>query len=305
VRWGVIIAVGLVAWGGAPAFAQDAAVAFDHARHAERAAAQGKTLTCAGCHTGGVKASGERPGQQDHAGCDADGCHAADFYAKPAAGDGPQLCLVCHQDNKPWARMTALRDFPAQGRRGKVYCIEFSHAKHLTAERAGDATGDCLACHRRDPEGVEVRPPDHAACATCHDEAGHALPMSACDGCHVDNAQGELGSCRPWIPDYGSRVVKHFNHGTHTVDIRTAGLGPLSCGQCHTQAAKSDAIGEIQLLRGNRTMGESCRGCHDGRTRDPRNNQVVFSTSANCSKCHAKRVVRFNWDSGQPLPPRH
>ncbi len=284
---------------------------FDHAKHAAAATKQGLQLACAGCHTGGIDANGERPGKGDHAGCDTAGCHAEDFYGEKSK-DGSTLCLLCHENQQPWADMRSLRPFPAKGREGRLFCVNFSHEAHLSPKRVDRR--DCLGCHRRDTEDLFVPPPDHAACGKCHAAArkhGSAafekIPMSACDACHEPTDDPNLARCTPWqsLQSGGfRRRVKHFSHGKHNTDIRTSDLGPLSCEACHADAASSTDVREIRrLLDGAATMNGSCSSCHNGKLRDPRTNRRVFSTRDErlCSKCHNKGVTRF----GDAAPGGH
>lgn len=272
---------------------------FDHAVHLEKARAAGQVLTCAQCHTGGVAASAERPGQRDHAGCDGADCHATDFYGKPGEGDAARrpVCLVCHQDDRPWADLRTLNPFPTGGRFDPAYCVRFSHKAHLTAERAGTDEAACLKCHHVDGEGRTYSPPTHADCAGCHEE-GSPIPMSACEACHVQDQHpdGSPLVCRPWLPKDKHRVTEKFQHDTHRADVRSGEA--LSCGHCHTQVAGAESVQTIVLLNGRATMNGSCKSCHNGRTPIPGTKRRVFSTDGKCTKCHRGNFMQFQAPEG-------
>lgn len=274
---------------------------FSHAVHRERAEQQGRVVACIDCHRAAVDASATRPGSVDHGGCDGAGCHAVAFYGAAAVGGGAAgagepdgaLCRVCHVEASASSGSHGMRMFPSRVRAERELCSVFSHAAHLAPDRAGVA--GCNGCHRK--AGGERAPPGHGDCATCHD-SDHPLPMSACDGCHVEAASA--AGCRPWIPR-GASAVPRFAHDVH--DRAVAGLRgePVSCETCHRRVAGAHDTRSIELLDGKATMRQ-CHDCHDGKTKIPGTQRRVFSTRERCSQCHGA-TLKLKWS--KPPPAGH
>ena len=290
-KWGrLIILLGLISF--SPAVAQE--VRFDHVGHQEAAKAKQQPWLCSQCHAGGVGADGVRPASKNHQSCNADGCHAKDFY-------GPELkarpmCTLCHQNDQPWEDMRTLKTFPSTDKTHRTYCIKFSHRLHLAKDKLGRKA--CDGCHKMAADKVTYMPPSHGDCATCHTE-DHSVPMSACETCHeMGSADGALLQCSPPVPWRSRQVAARFSHDTHRLDIRKPGNPPLSCVQCHRGVHRSESIRKIRLMYGFGTMTNSCGRCHNGRTRVPDSKRRIFSTSTQCSKCHGGKFAGMGTPKG-------
>jgi hypothetical protein len=163
------------------------------------------------------------PGADDHAACDAAGCHRAAFVTDP----GP-LCRVCHTAVDPTgATPSPLRAYPAtDGVRAEP--SRFSHAVHLDRPAMEAAVGfnvACADCHEVDGAGRPTTA-GHRACARCHaDEVGlpEAPAMSRCADCHVAGATARTPR-RLIVRDV------RFDHGRHATDARGAAV---RCSTCH------------------------------------------------------------------------
>jgi hypothetical protein len=228
-------------------------------------------LPCTDCHHLDDVLAGRpaRPGAEDHAPCDRERCHRADFLAPPGA-----LCRICHSRVAPGEPdgTRPARYPPATGRR--ALAAEFSHARHLDFPRMEERVGfhvTCSDCH--EPAGNQLTPPDHAVCARCH--APEASPpgtptMVQCARCHVS---------RPVQPSRLRRLIVgdlRFDHGDHRQDRRGRLIG---CSGCHTGSAAVTATG------GHAPPAMSpCVSCHDDTARTPPTRRM-----RECETCHATR----------------
>jgi hypothetical protein len=248
---------------------------FPHQRH--------RALACTGCHRLDDVLAGRpaRPGVDDHAPCDRDRCHRAEFLARP----GP-LCRVCHRRVAlgPTAIIAAEGENatlpapypPASGRR--ALATEFSHASHLDAARMESRVGfhvACSDCHEQ--AGDELRPADHAVCARCHapEASLRGMPtMAQCTRCHVD---------RPLQPSRLRRFIigdLSFDHGHHRRDHRGR---LITCAGCHPDSASSTRTGAHA-----RPAMAACVECHDDSARTPPALRMQV-----CEACHATKRASF------------
>ncbi|MEZ4402295.1 MAG: cytochrome c3 family protein [Kofleriaceae bacterium] len=240
---------------------------FPHAAHA--------TLTCAPCHDQAAAIAGTVvvPGADDHAACDAAGCHGPAFAAPPGA-----LCRVCHAEVDPTgATPTTLREYPAtDGVRAEP--SRFSHGIHLdnaAMERAVGFNLACSDCHEVDPAG-QPAVAGHRACIRCHaDEVAlaDAPAMTRCAGCH----QGGASVRTPRQLIVGD---VRFDHGRHRDDARGT---PITCAVCHP--ARGVPVDAAQLPA---PALAACVACHDDGARVP-----VTKRMRVCETCHTSISLTF------------
>lgn len=240
---------------------------FPHPLHAQ--------LACTPCHDQAAAVAGtvRPPGSDDHAACDASGCHAPAFAEPPGA-----LCRVCHRAVDPTgAGPSPLRPYPAiDGVRALP--SRFSHARHLddaAIERAVGFHVACVDCHELDREG-RPGPATHGACARCHAEEvslPDAPAMPACADCHLDATAARVP--RQLIV----RDVR-FDHAAHRADARGTAIG---CATCHqkTRAADSSLGHEAPPIA-------ACVECHDDSSRVP-----VGKRMRVCETCHTAIALTF------------
>jgi hypothetical protein len=236
---------------------------FPHVRHAG--------MQCTECHRVDDVLAGRpaRPGTEDHAPCDRDGCHRAEFLAAPGA-----MCRVCHSRVVPGdPEGTAPAAYPpAAGRR--ALAAEFSHARHLDLARMEARVGfhvACSDCH--EPSGSGLAPPGHAVCARCH--AAEASPpgtptMDQCRRCHVDRLVQPTRLRSFIVGDL------RFDHGRHRQDRRGR---LITCSGCHSGSAAVAVTGAHAP-----PTTAACVGCHDDSARTPPDRRMRM-----CETCHATK----------------
>ncbi|HKE14729.1 MAG TPA: cytochrome c3 family protein [Kofleriaceae bacterium] len=252
---------------------------FPHQKH--------RAIACTGCHRLADVLAGRpaRPGVEDHAPCDRERCHRAEFLATP----GP-LCRVCHRrvalgpaaaaaaaGAREGEKATLPAPYPpVTGRR--ALATEFSHAGHLDAARMESRVGfhvACSDCHEL--AGDELRPADHAVCARCHapEASLRGMPtMAQCTRCHVD---------RPLQPSRLRHFIVgdlHFDHGHHRQDHRGR---LIACATCHADSAGSARTG----VHAPPAMS-ACVECHDDSARTPPARQMRV-----CEGCHDTKRASF------------
>jgi hypothetical protein len=286
---------------------------FSHHTHAQLPFFKAKDadhLPCAECHALEAK-TGEPlpPGKKGHQPCADVRCHGPrmDKLKLPDYATQP-LCKECHEKTDKWD-VSAPRFLKREESQ-----IEFgwriNHKRHLSVE----GLRDCETCHKMtkvvsgDEVTVEVHRPAHAECIKCHGKSGSRPSLHECSSCH------QIGEVpKPKVSAAGAwRVYDKFTHDTHRLDVRTAkhkpgGMGrgwslydkstaqTLSCGACHTTAAKSETIKDMDLL-GPCAMGKTCMGqCHNGRWAF----QGSGTSIRDCLLCHS------NVDEKTPAPASH
>lgn len=240
---------------------------FPHGAHRE--------LGCTPCHDQVAATSGQvrMPGADDHAACDAAGCHRAAFVTAP----GP-LCRVCHVAVDPTgATPSPLRAYPAtDGVRAEP--SRFSHAVHLDRPAMEAAVGfnvACADCHEVDGAGRPTTA-GHRACARCHaDEVGlpEAPAMSRCADCHVAGATARTPR-RLIVRDV------RFDHGRHATDARGAAV---RCSTCHLGGGADDADRRLPA-----PPLAACVACHDDPARVPTTKRMRI-----CETCHTEISLTF------------
>ena len=239
---------------------------FPHASHGE--------IRCVECHPVADVVAGRpaRPGAADHAPCDREKCHRADFLGPPTP-----LCSICHDQVDPLGGGTTRAAYPPErGRR--ALAAEFDHKKHLDFSAMEKAVGfhvSCSDCHQADAAGAEL--PGHQACARCHAaEAAPegAPPMTRCGGCHVE---------RPRQPSRRRQLIAgdlRFRHSDHHSDRR----GDLiRCVECHVDTAEQSETGAHPA-----PPIAACVRCHDDSDRVPPTRRMRV-----CETCHATRQQRL------------
>ena len=223
-------------------------------------------LGCVECHDAASVLAGKvaRPGANQHAPCDDNKCHQAEFAKPPGA-----LCRVCHASVDPTkAGASPLQGYPERGAT-QVLSSSFSHRQHLDKGRMESEVGThvtCTDCHARDAKQDPVLP-GHAQCAQCH--ASKVKPvMTACEACHptasVDTHRGRL---------FITGDLK-FSHGGHVVDRKGQ---PVACTQCHDHVVDAGSKAEMAV-----PAMERCAQCHEDSDRTPDRVRM-----ANCAVCHA------------------
>lgn len=262
VVWAIAAAGACRQSGPAAPAAESEAGRFPHARHDE--------IACVECHAAADVLAGRpaRPGTADHAPCDRDKCHRADFLGAPTP-----LCSICHAEVDPTGGGTTAASYPPErGRR--ALAAEFSHDQHLdfgAMERAVGFHVSCSDCHAARTARAEL--PRHSACARCHaDEAAPegAPPMSRCVGCHKS---------RDRQPSRRRALIAgdlRFRHTDHHTDRR----GELiRCVECHVDTAQDSETGAHPP-----PPIAACVKCHDDSDRVPPTKRMRV-----CETCHATR----------------
>lgn len=239
---------------------------FPHASHQQ--------LGCLECHRQADVIAGRpaRPGLDDHAPCDQERCHRADFLGKPT-----RLCEICHAAVDPLGDGTRPAPYPPRhGRRSLA--SRFSHEMHLDFAAMETAVGfhvSCSDCHGGELD--QISHPGHAACARCHAaEAAPdgAPPMSACDRCH--EARARQPSRRRQLITGDLR----FRHVDHRSDRR----GQLiRCVSCHVETAAQTETGAHPA-----PPIATCVTCHDDTDKVPPTKRMRV-----CETCHATRQQRL------------
>jgi hypothetical protein len=255
-------------------------------------------LPCAECHALDAK-TGEPlpPGKEGHQPCASSSCHGAQMGKVDLHGPAT-LCRECHEVAEPW-QASAPR-FVHREEEVREFGWRINHRRHLSVP----GLEKCETCHKitkavvNDEVTVAVHAPAHADCAPCHGKSGSKPSLTMCNSCHL---VGEAPKPRSSMAG-AFRVYEKFTHETHRLDVRTAqkkpgGMGrgwslydrataqPLGCGACHTTAARSESISDMNLL-GTCAMNKTCEGqCHNGK--------LAFGGGMNdCFMCHSKEAEK-------------
>jgi hypothetical protein len=187
---------------------------------------------------------------KEHLPCADSGCHGATDFASAR----PQICIVCHADDEPWAR-TRRQPQPHE------WALAIDHARHLA-----NPNMDCGSCH-----GEAPAPRSHAACTPCH-ARGQPPSINDCEACHDRSVPRRAPSA--WS------VAKNFDHATHRTDPRSGTT--TACVMCHAGVDTATARAAIPAP----TMA-SCETCHDGL--QPYRGHAIFKTTGfGCVRCHRR-----------------
>ena len=253
-------------------------------------------LPCSECHALSSR-TGEPlpPGSDAHKPCSDLRCHGPrlDKLALPTGG---ALCAECHEKAEKFA--VSPPRFVKREESDREFGWRINHRRHLQVE----GLDKCDSCHKLvkavtgEEVTVTVHAPGHAECAPCHGKAGSKPSLSQCNSCH---SIGEAPKPRVSAAT-AFRVYEKFTHETHRLDVRTAHLKPggagrgwsrydrataqtLSCGACHSTAARAESIRDMDLL-GACAMNKTCMGqCHNGK--------YAFGNGNNdCLLCHSKEA---------------
>lgn len=242
---------------------------FPHQQHADEA--------CTSCHALAEVLSGQlaRPGAADHAPCDREKCHRAEFLRPPG-----KLCRLCHLKLDPSQPDSSIAAPYPPERGPRSLASSFSHAEHLDYGSMEKHVGfhvSCSDCHIFDAEGT-LRRPAHAVCDRCH-APGAAPPgtpsMRDCEDCHRPRGKKPSRLRRLIVGDL------QFHHAIHRRD-RTG--KPIRCTACHTETATATEPG-AQPPPATRT----CVTCHDDVKRTPSNRRMRI-----CETCHASLASGFS-----------
>jgi hypothetical protein len=212
------------------------------------------------------------------------------------AGSTEPLCKECHAVAESWQASPSR--FVHREETAREFGWRINHRRHLSVP----GLEKCDTCHQltkavvNEEVSVAVHRPAHADCAPCHGKSGSKPSLSQCNSCHL---VGELPKPKP-LAATPFRVYEKFTHDTHRLDVRTAskkagGMGrgwslydkataqTLGCGACHTTAARSENIADMDLL-GPCAMNKTCMGqCHNGK--------LAFGTGMkDCFLCHSKEA---------------
>ena len=236
---------------------------------------------CLECHRPTRVARTElgRPGSDDHAPCDREQCHGAEFAAQP----GP-LCRICHDGESTSLPTAALVPYPPQKGRRRL-ASRFSHKLHLNFSAMERAVGfhvSCADCHTRADE-TALTVPDHTTCARCHaTEAtrGRSPAMGECSRCHEQRSAPPVRARRLIVGDL------RFEHRAHRRDRRGQAI---SCAECHQQTTRIAAIGMHRV-----PPTSACVNCHDNPKRVPEAAEMKV-----CETCHMEHRAGIG-----ALPPR-
>ena len=249
---------------------------FDHASHLPpRMQWQGQALlaVCANCHSTRAVLAGEivRPGSSNHASCDRELCHKAEF-AKPPG----KLCLVCHEEEASPRGDRPLKLYPRPGIDPGI-ATRFSHQFHLNSAGIEQQVGfhvGCTDCHPAQQNGLPSSP-THATCGRCHSPETRLVPaMNSCLACHDFGGKPAPPRQRLIVGD----IV--FNHAAHMRDMRGT---LISCTECHTT---SDRVG-MQQPHSPPTIAV-CVTCHDDEKRTPSDQRMRI-----CETCHTGRKAKL------------
>lgn len=273
---------------------------FSHKTHAKLMGAAGiEGLKCPTCHAQDPKTREPLPAGRDaHKPCSDARCHGPRLDAIVLPDGGGALCGGCHE--KADKHQVSPPRFIHREDGTREFGWRINHRRHMQVP----GLDRCDTCHTltKSVAGDEVtvlaHRPGHLDCAPCHGKSGSKPSLDECGDCH---RPGEVTHAKPTAAT-AFRVYEKFTHDTHRLDIRTARAKPggagrgwsrydrataqtLSCGACHTTAAKAESIKEMDLL-GACAMNKTCMGqCHNGR--------FAFGTGMNdCFLCHSKEAEK-------------
>ena len=228
-------------------------------------------------------------------------CHSADFAFTP------DTCVSCHSLTEAdfiFSHSAAFGGDCLSCHDGVDATDDFDHAQTDFPLVGAHAALDCAACHT--PGHAPADTP--TTCAACHSEpAVHAGVFSAqdCAACHDNQA---------WLPAHlaGGGAFDHAATGFQLVNHPLTFSGaPLTCADCHAQAAAGDfsvtpdacanchtsAAPEFMAAH-TAQFGAKCADCHDGAGNMVNfDHQQVFAldgahAALDCAACHAEQHFR-------------
>ena len=202
-----------------------------------------------------------------HQPCADSECHGDQFFSTK-----PEICVVCHTDNKPWVKQTARQNQHTRSEFGS----DLSHKTHATGRVKASGPGPngvCKTCHGNmftSANSERTKNAGHGACSACHARTNKPV-MTDCGGCHT------LGGKKGGVSKKGGdwAVGELFAHNTHGRDPRKPGT-ESTCVECHADITKATNLASIK----NPTM-RSCDGCHNGE-------HAFKTTGFQCYRCHAE-----------------
>lgn len=222
---------------------------------------------CSKCHALERDFAVKPPTAADpHQPCATSGCHGEEFFSTK-----PKICVVCHEDSKPWVKQTARQ----KDHRRSEFGGDLSHKTHATGRVKATGSGPngvCRTCHGNMLTGQTNKKGGHDACSSCHARNNQPV-MTDCGGCHkLGGKQGARGAAGEWA------VGELFAHETHARDPRKPGT-ETTCVDCHAAITQATNLASIK----NPTM-KSCDTCHDGKA-------AFKTTGFQCYRCHAQSAV--------------
>ncbi|MBL8696636.1 MAG: hypothetical protein JNJ88_21265 [Planctomycetes bacterium] len=172
-----------------------------------------------------------------------------------AAATAPEACIRCHSN--PHAFASAKSESCGQCHtadtfRGEHAQSRFDHAANTPFRLDGaHARAQCIACHTSAPAGqspLAVRPPQGAACASCH-----ADPHL---GQFADGGSTNCARCHSSTESFRSLSFDHQRDSRFALDATHAAL---RCQQCHVSWEANSGTQAIRY----RPLGTQCVDCHE------------------------------------------
>lgn len=235
---------------------------------------------------------------------------------------GSAECAQCH--NRGLVTDRAVRRFKAQGRAlDKTFmglgttCVACHQPEDPHRTQFEDR--GCEQCHNEveweDPGGFdhdEARfrlEGEHASvrCVSCHAQEAPAvdgiaaliryrpLPFGACESCHVDNHDGQMGTCTEchtpagWSQIPRDKFESSFDHNQTDFELEGVHI-ELACVSCHQESGLAESI-QMQYAAENRTpsypqpvVETGCMSCHvDYHLGDV----SAIEAGDDCTACHS------------------
>jgi predicted CXXCH cytochrome family protein len=212
---------------------------FNHSSTAFPLTGAHKTVSCAGCHSGGKYAGTPT---------DCYPCHTKNFTnainPNHVAAGYPQVCAVCHTTTAwtPSIFNHSSTAFPLTGAHATVPCANC----HISGIYAGTPT-DCYSCHSK--EYTSTTNPNHIAasfpktCATCHSKTSwsgatfnhtyfpiysgnHSGQWATCSVCHTNSGDYSVFSCTAGCHAKSTMDSKHKSVSSYVYNS-------ANCYSCH------------------------------------------------------------------------
>jgi hypothetical protein len=246
---------------------------FQHARTGYALAGQHAKLRCEACHARSrlvapdvVKTLAAQPGRNTFLGLSTRcaSCHFDEHRGQ--LGQLANDCQRCHNeaDWRPTAGFDHQRtDFPLRGKHQGVACAR-CHAT-VTADRP---PGTPPFLTPRAATFLQMKPVDHATCASCHDDPHDGKLGPRCASCHTETSWRAISTDgggdrafhkRTAFPLTGAHaaVACRSCHGPFPgAPARFKGLAFARCADCHEDA-------HVGQLAGAGGRAPDCAACHD------------------------------------------
>lgn len=206
-----------------------------------------------------------------------------------AAGEGRDLCLVCHD---------AEAAMPVQHAPFETDCA-VCHDPHGSDNRyfvrGGAGAEGCMRCHTDVREGLShlhgpVALGECLACHTPHQSEYEGLLVeqrtALCTGCHVDMEQRIEGAVSVHPPVEEQCAGCHLPHGGDR-EYFLVDEGRALCNECHGDFLKETET--FKFTHQAMVEGEACQNCHDSHASNQERLLAAKSEDL-CLNCHNEPI---------------